>query len=65
MKSPEIEKRMRDNGLDVDATSPEQFAAQIRKDLERWPGIVKARGIKANRSPDRSGGDETDADDPG
>lgn len=48
MKSPEIEKRLRDNGLDLDATSPEQFAAQIRKDLERWPGIVKARGIKAN-----------------
>jgi tripartite-type tricarboxylate transporter receptor subunit TctC len=48
MRSPDIEKRMRDNGLDVDATSPEQFAAQIRMDLERWPGIVKARGIKTN-----------------
>ena len=48
MKSPEIEKRLRDNGLDLDATSPEQFAAQIRKDLERWPGLAKARGIKAN-----------------
>ena len=33
-------------GLEPAGGSPEQFAALIAKENERWPAIVKAAGIK-------------------
>lgn len=47
MQSREIDQRMKDAGLEVEATSPEQFSAQIRKDLIAWAAIVRKGGIKA------------------
>ncbi len=47
MQSREVDQRMKDAGLEVEASSPEQFSAQIRKDLIAWAAIVKKGGIKA------------------
>ena len=37
---------MKDNGLDPEGTTPEQYGAKIRADLVRWANSVKAAGIK-------------------
>ena len=46
LKLPEIASRMKDNGLDPEGTTPEQYGAKIRDDLVRWANSVKAAGIK-------------------
>lgn len=46
LKLPDIAARMKDNGLDPEGTTPEQYAAKIRGDLVRWANSVKAAGIK-------------------
>ena len=46
LKLPEIASRMKDNGLDPEGTTPEQYGAKIRADLVRWANSVKAAGIK-------------------
>lgn len=46
LKMPEIAARMRDNGLDVEGTTPEAYAAKIKQDLVRWAASVKAADIK-------------------
>jgi tripartite-type tricarboxylate transporter receptor subunit TctC len=45
MKSPDMVRRAKAAGLEVEATTPEQSAAQVRNDMARWAGIIKARGI--------------------
>ena len=47
MHSREVEQRMKDAGLEVEASTPEQFAAQIRKDLAAWADIVTKGGIRS------------------
>ena len=39
-------ERLEKDGIDPVANTPEEFAAQIRTDLGRWAGIVKAAGAK-------------------
>ena len=48
MRSADIEQRMKDAGLEVEASTPEQFSALIKKDLAGWADIVKKGGIKSN-----------------
>ena len=43
---PETTRLMNDNGLDVEATSPEAFTAKIATDLERWRELQRATGIR-------------------
>jgi tripartite-type tricarboxylate transporter receptor subunit TctC len=47
MRSPEIEQRMKDAGLEVEASTPEQFSALIKRDLAAWAEIIKRGGIKS------------------
>jgi len=44
---PDIRQRVTDLGFDVIASTPEQFAAQVRFEIERWGKVIKAAGIKA------------------
>jgi tripartite-type tricarboxylate transporter receptor subunit TctC len=46
LKQPDIAARMRENGLDPEGTTPEEYAAKIRSDLVRWAASVKAAGLK-------------------
>ena len=43
---PEIRKRFGEQGMEGGATTPEEFAAYLRKDWELWDKIIKEQGIK-------------------
>jgi tripartite-type tricarboxylate transporter receptor subunit TctC len=43
---PEMKERIVNLGYDVVASTPEQFAAQIRDDLAKWEKVIKSAGIK-------------------
>jgi tripartite-type tricarboxylate transporter receptor subunit TctC len=44
---PDIKQRVTDLGFDVIASTPEQFAAQVKFEITRWGKVIKAAGIKA------------------
>lgn len=46
MALPDIKQRVSDLGFDVIASTPEQFSAQIRNEIERWGKVVKSAGLK-------------------
>jgi tripartite-type tricarboxylate transporter receptor subunit TctC len=43
---PAIKDRMTAEGLDVAPSSPEEFAAYLRKDIDKWARVVKAARVK-------------------
>ena len=42
---PDFQERLAKDAVDPVANSPEEFAAQIRADVERWARLVKAAGL--------------------
>lgn len=44
LQSPDVKKKLSDQGADVLGGSPETFATTIKNDLARWAPIVKASG---------------------
>ena len=46
MRSPELTKRLAEDGSSVAATSPEEFRARIRRETAKWTQIVKATGLQ-------------------
>jgi tripartite-type tricarboxylate transporter receptor subunit TctC len=44
---PEVRQRMFELGAEVVADTPAHFAAYIKAETERWGGIIKERGIRA------------------
>ncbi|VTU46608.1 Argininosuccinate lyase (plasmid) [Variovorax sp. SRS16] len=46
LKMPEVAARMRENGLDIEGTTPEAYGQKIKEDIARWAATVKAAGIK-------------------
>ena len=47
MQSPDVRARFANLSLDISTTTPQQFGAHLRSELERWGKVVKAAGIKA------------------
>ncbi|OGA38784.1 MAG: hypothetical protein A3G24_16795 [Betaproteobacteria bacterium RIFCSPLOWO2_12_FULL_62_13] len=47
LNMPDIRKALLDRGIDAAPSSPEEFAAYIRKENDKWVKIIKAVGIKA------------------
>jgi tripartite-type tricarboxylate transporter receptor subunit TctC len=45
LKSPEVVEMMKASGLDAEGTTPEQYAAKIKQDLNRWATVVKSMTI--------------------
>jgi tripartite-type tricarboxylate transporter receptor subunit TctC len=45
-KSPDVVAALRPLGYDKEAGSPEEFAAFIRVDLEKWSRVAAATGLK-------------------
>jgi tripartite-type tricarboxylate transporter receptor subunit TctC len=45
---PDVKERVAGLGFDIVASSPEQFTAQIRAEIEKWGKVIKAAGIKAD-----------------
>jgi tripartite-type tricarboxylate transporter receptor subunit TctC len=48
LAQPEVKERVSGLGFDIVASSPDQFSAQIRSEIEKWGKVVKAAGIKAD-----------------
>ena len=46
VRRPDFQERLAKDGIEPVANSPEEFAAQIRVDLEKWAKVVKAAGVK-------------------
>lgn len=47
LKEPDVEKRFDAMGLDVYATSGEEFRKLVDEEIKRWAVVVKTAGIKA------------------
>jgi tripartite-type tricarboxylate transporter receptor subunit TctC len=47
LAAPDQQKRFRDRGLDVIASSPEEFAAHVQSEYKKWGRVIKERGMKA------------------
>jgi tripartite-type tricarboxylate transporter receptor subunit TctC len=45
-RTPEVNKRFIDEGVETIASSPEQFAAHIKRELARWAKVVKDNHIE-------------------
>ncbi|MCC7484693.1 MAG: tripartite tricarboxylate transporter substrate binding protein [Burkholderiales bacterium] len=48
LKSPEIEERLRMQGLEVPASTPGYFEQFIKDETAKWAKVVRAAGIKAD-----------------
>jgi tripartite-type tricarboxylate transporter receptor subunit TctC len=46
LQSPELKKKLSDQGVDLAASTPEQFGALIRTDIAKWGQVVKDSGAK-------------------
>jgi len=47
MAAPDQQKRFQARGLDVIASSPEEFAAHVLSEHKKWGRVIKERGMKA------------------
>jgi tripartite-type tricarboxylate transporter receptor subunit TctC len=48
MALPDIRQRVTDMGADVIANSPQQFTAQIKREVTRWGKVIRDANIPAN-----------------
>ena len=48
LASPDLRKKLEDQGLTVQGGSPEQFLKLMRSDIEKWGRVVKASGARAD-----------------
>jgi tripartite-type tricarboxylate transporter receptor subunit TctC len=48
VKTRDMEDKLAPHGATLQASTPEQFRAQIRDDLAKWARIIKASGAKAD-----------------
>ncbi len=48
LSAPEHIKRFNDSGLDIIASTPEEFAVHLKKETEKWGKVIKERRMKAD-----------------
>jgi tripartite-type tricarboxylate transporter receptor subunit TctC len=48
LAQPDVKERVAALGFDIVASSPEQFAAQVKAEIEKWGKVIKAAGLKAD-----------------
>jgi tripartite-type tricarboxylate transporter receptor subunit TctC len=48
LNSPDVKERMAQQGFDVVASSPQQYATFQRNEIERWKKVVQDAGVKAD-----------------
>ncbi|HYC49078.1 MAG TPA: tripartite tricarboxylate transporter substrate binding protein [Burkholderiales bacterium] len=48
LAQPDAKERVTALGFDIIASSPEQFAAQVKAEIAKWGKVIKAAGIKAD-----------------
>jgi tripartite-type tricarboxylate transporter receptor subunit TctC len=47
LRSPEVKKIFERDAADVVGSTPEQFGAVLKAEIEKWTKVAKAAGIKA------------------
>lgn len=47
LESPQMKALLLRDGLEVDTTTPEEFARDIREQIEKWKKLIQAAGIRA------------------
>ena len=45
LNSPDVQRRLTDQGVDPAPSTPEQFAAHIRTETEKWAKVVRDAGV--------------------
>lgn len=45
LKDPAITDRLRQNGLEPEATTPKEFSARIASDIEKWREVIRVNNI--------------------
>jgi tripartite-type tricarboxylate transporter receptor subunit TctC len=46
VRAPELERRMQAEGADVVGNPPQEFAAQVKAEYEKWRSLVAKAGLK-------------------
>ncbi len=46
LRSPELSARFGQMGLDIIASSPEEFSAHLKKELEKWGRVIRERHLR-------------------
>jgi tripartite-type tricarboxylate transporter receptor subunit TctC len=46
LRAPDVAKHMANEGAEIVASTPAQFAAYIKSETEKWGRVIKAAGIK-------------------
>jgi tripartite-type tricarboxylate transporter receptor subunit TctC len=46
LRLPDIQQRLIDLGFDPIGGTPEQFAANIRSETEKWARVIKSAGVR-------------------
>ena len=47
MAAPDVSQRFRQRGLDIVTSSPEEFSAYLKSELDKWGRVIRERRIKA------------------
>jgi len=48
MALPDVKERLFNAGFEVVTSSPDEFAAFTRSEIQKWGKLVKATGLKAD-----------------
>jgi tripartite-type tricarboxylate transporter receptor subunit TctC len=48
LKNPDVVEKLSSQAVEPHHTSPDQFAALIRTELEKWSKVIRASGVKAD-----------------
>ncbi|MGH8633661.1 MAG: Bug family tripartite tricarboxylate transporter substrate binding protein [Burkholderiales bacterium] len=48
MLSPDVKSRIADQGFNIVVSSPQEFSAQIKRDVEKWGKVIKDANIVVN-----------------
>ena len=47
LASPDVKERLDAAGFESIGNTPDQFAAYIRSEIDKWAKVVKASGVRA------------------
>jgi tripartite-type tricarboxylate transporter receptor subunit TctC len=48
VSAPELAKQLADQGIDMVASTPEEFGAFLQSELHKWAPVVKERNMRAD-----------------
>ncbi len=48
LKQPETQAKLKDVGVDIIGTNPEQAAAFVKSEYEKWAKLIQASGAKVD-----------------